>query len=293
MQSEVKEKAPVILATDDSQYAVLLDTAKYTQLQRAANLLASSDMVPEPYHNSIPNCAIAIQYAVRLQCDPMLFMSHTFVLKGKVGMDAQLMIALANRSGAFKTRITWEMGGDADGRYAVASTVLADSGQSVSQKIDVRLAKAEGWYERNGKWKTMTDRMLQWRSAAWLIKSYAPETILGLLETTEVEDIIDVTPPKETPPDQPTKLGVGAFMAATSAGPDSADGPLGAVREATEGYSTPSRDVCRDAPTIKEVSALIQAGKLDEAADLARSFNEDDRKVLEGQIKAKMEKASR
>lgn len=47
----------------------------------------------------------------------------------------------------------------------------------------------------------------------------------------------------------------------------------------------------QSAPTIAEVSKLIMTGKLDEAADLTRSFPDADRKVLEAQIEKARAKA--
>ena len=96
-------------------------------------------------------------------------------------------------------------------------------------------------------------------------------------------DWFDVPKAAEGVGNAPDK-GLGAFMAATEAHlqpepaePASADPELPAEPKS-------------GAPTIKEVSALIQKGDLDAAADLARSFPEAERAVLEASIKAKAKK---
>jgi hypothetical protein len=54
------------------------------------------------------------------------------------------------------------------------------------------MAKAEGWYSKNGsKWQTMPDQMLRYRAASFFVRSYAPELSLGIHTEHEVADIVD------------------------------------------------------------------------------------------------------
>jgi hypothetical protein len=57
------------------------------------------------------------------------------------------------------------------------------------------MAKAEGWYGKNGsKWKTMPQQMLMYRAASFMVNIVAPELSMGLTTVEEAHDIIDVTP---------------------------------------------------------------------------------------------------
>ena len=52
------------------------------------------------------------------------------------------------------------------------------------------MAKEENWYQKSGsKWKTLPELMPQYRSAAFLVRAYAPELSMGLQTIEEVEDI--------------------------------------------------------------------------------------------------------
>jgi hypothetical protein len=65
--------------------------------------------------------------------------------------------------------------------------------------VDIAMAKAEGWYGRNGsKWKTMPEVMLRYRAAAFFARLYAYDLICGLQTAEEVIDIdpIEVPPQK-------------------------------------------------------------------------------------------------
>jgi hypothetical protein len=54
------------------------------------------------------------------------------------------------------------------------------------------MAKAEGWYAKNGsKWQTMPEQMLRYRAASFFVRAYAPELSLGLATREEIEDSID------------------------------------------------------------------------------------------------------
>jgi hypothetical protein len=54
------------------------------------------------------------------------------------------------------------------------------------------MAKAEGWFAKNGsKWKTMPELMLRYRAAAFFGRLYAPDVLNGMHATEEAEDIGD------------------------------------------------------------------------------------------------------
>lgn len=63
-----------------------------------------------------------------------------------------------------------------------------------STQVSLEMAVAEGWYGKNGsKWQTMPDLMLQYRSAAFFGRIYAPELLMGLPSADEVRDTIVLT----------------------------------------------------------------------------------------------------
>ena len=63
---------------------------------RAAELFASSDLVPGHYRNKVANCFIAINRAQRLGIDELYFFEKTYIVKGKLGLATELAIELAN-----------------------------------------------------------------------------------------------------------------------------------------------------------------------------------------------------
>lgn len=97
--------------------------------------------------------------------------------------------------------------------------------------------------------------------------------------------------PKAETNGKPLDKGLGAFMAATE------PIPAAIAKEALENLdkfdAAKAREVQENVPTIASVSALIQKGDFDAAADLIRSFPEAERKVLELELKAQVKKKAK
>lgn len=166
-------------------------------MQRAAKLLASSTLVPKDYRGNIANCVISLNMANRLGADPLMVMQNLYVVHGRPGWSSQFLIASFNQCGRFSS-IRYEFFGDrgTDGWGCRAWSIeQATKEKIVGSDITIGLAKKEGWYARDGsKWQTMPQQMLMYRSAAWLVRAYAPEISMGLQTTEEIADVIDVTP---------------------------------------------------------------------------------------------------
>jgi hypothetical protein len=89
----------------------------------------------------------------------------------------------------FKGRINWRVEHRGTDKLAVTAFAhLADSGEEVSFTCDLPMAKAEGW-TKNPKYNSMPEVMLRYRSAAFLVRFYAPDVMLGYHTADEWEDV--------------------------------------------------------------------------------------------------------
>lgn len=162
---------------------------------RVAKMLSSSTLVPKEYAGNVANTAIALNMAARIGADPLQVMQSLVVVHGRPTWSAQFLIACFNQCGRYSSiryRFTGERGKDTYGCVAYA-TELATGEQIESSEITIGLAKAEGWYSRNGsKWQTIPQHMLMLRSAAWLVRTHAPELAMGLATKEEAIDAIDL-----------------------------------------------------------------------------------------------------
>ena len=169
--------------------------------QRMARALASSDLVPTQYRDKLANCLIALDIANQRKISPLTVMQNMSVIQGRPAWSAQYIIASINACGQFSPlRFDWrgEEGADSWGCRAYARD-LATNDRLDGTWITIAMAKAEGWYGRQGsKWQTMPEQMLRYRAGAFFGRIYAPHVTLGLPTAEElVDQIIDVTPTRE------------------------------------------------------------------------------------------------
>jgi hypothetical protein len=60
----------------------------------------------------------------------------------------------------------------------------------IGPEVTIKMAKDEGWYDKNGsKWKTMPDLMLRYRAAAFFARTECPESLMGFYTSEEMNDI--------------------------------------------------------------------------------------------------------
>lgn len=177
----------------------MLNPSIFDQLQRSATLYSKSGLVPKSFENNVAACFIGLQLAGAIGVNPFMLFQGLYNTNGKIGIETKVAVALANEKGVFTSPITHTFKGEGKTRSCTASATLTRSGKEVSLTVDWATVEAEGWNKKNGsKWNTMPDQMFRYRSSMWLIRTYAPEVLMGLNSLDEIEDakIIDVTPKK-------------------------------------------------------------------------------------------------
>ena len=157
---------------------------------RRATALAASDLVPTTYRKKPENCMIAIDLAERANMAPLMVMQNLDIIHGRPSWRSQYIIACINNSGRF-TPLQFEKNGEGDKRQCIAWSTDKETGVRVeSPPISIAMAKAEGWYSRNGsKWQTLPELMLMYRSASFFGRLYVPELLMGFPSIEESTDI--------------------------------------------------------------------------------------------------------
>lgn len=183
------------------------DPEQFATMQRVCNMFASSELVPDmyrisdknPQNKAIANCMIAIETAQRIGASPLMVMQNMYIVYGQPAWSSKFLIATVNGCGRFsslKYRMTL-LGlvkfnnTDVENWECVAYTSEKGSDEVLeSVPVSVAMAISEGWYGKNGsKWKTIPKLMLQYRSATFWTRAYAPELSMGIKSDDEVQDI--------------------------------------------------------------------------------------------------------
>ena len=165
----------------------------FVSVQRMAKALASSTLVPDSYRGeaNLGNCIIALELSQRIGASVMAVMQSMVPIHGKPTWSAAFLIATVNSCGRFSPmRFRWVGKEGADDWGCRAYAVEREGNlELVGALVTIAMAKAEGWYSKNGsKWKTMPEQMLQYRAAAFWTRAYAPEIALGMHTSEEIHD---------------------------------------------------------------------------------------------------------
>lgn len=188
------------LQEQGQQLSVLGAFANGEQFQmamQAAEMLASSSMVPTTYQNNPGSCFIALNTALRLRMDPLMIMQNLYVVQGRPSWSGQFAIALVNICPKFE--LTWfECRNGEDFQAGVRMCAQLKTGQHVyGTWVTPEMVKAEGWGK---KWQTMPEQMYKYRAAAFFARTNCPEALLGLSVEGEAEDTVGKSQPDIKPP---------------------------------------------------------------------------------------------
>lgn len=158
--------------------------------QRIAKVFASSSFVPDVYKGNICNCMIGLNMAIRMNADPLMVLQNLVVVHGTPTFEAKFAIACFNATGKYSTLSyaeVGERGKDTWGMYAYAIELKTGEVKK-GPVVTIQMAKDEGWYSRNPKWKSIPELMLRYRSASWFIRTTDSGIMMGFQTRDEAED---------------------------------------------------------------------------------------------------------
>ncbi|MCA0388514.1 MAG: hypothetical protein LCH52_08465 [Bacteroidetes bacterium] len=201
---------------DNAALEVFTNITNFDNAQRIAKALAASNLIPKAYQGNIANVLVALEMANRLGASVPMIMQNLFVIQGRPSWSSQFIIAAINSCGRFsslkftliekgKKTVTYvqsfydeqtrqksrkEYTFEIEDWECVASAVEKSSGTIVQgPEVSIEMAVREGWYSKEGsKWQTMPKVMLRYRAAAFFGRFYAPDILMGMSSTDEIED---------------------------------------------------------------------------------------------------------
>lgn len=159
--------------------------------QRMAKVFASSNLVPQQYQGNVGNVMIAMNMAQRMKADPLMVMQNLCIVHGTPAFEAKFAIACFNATGKYTPIRYEEIGEKGKNTYGMyAYSIDKGTGDLLKgPEITIALAKKEGWYDRNDKWKSIPQLMLRYRAASWFIRTTDPGVMMGFQTTDEAEDV--------------------------------------------------------------------------------------------------------
>ena len=178
-----------MLSKEDS---VFFNIAKFEHAQRVATMLSKSDLLPEQFRGNIGNCFIALNLAVRMGIDPFMLAQSMYVVHGRPGFEAKLLIALLQSSGRFGP-LYYKFEGSGKTRSCLAYAKDLKTGEVIEgPPVTWEMVEGEGWNKPKGsmpsKWSTMPDLMFRYRASTFFARVYDPGALMGMHTMDELED---------------------------------------------------------------------------------------------------------
>ena len=153
-----------------------------------AEKIASSVLIAGSYRHKPADVYMGLEMSEKLGVNLGEFLNNVYISGGKPCMTTALMISLVNRSGKFKEPIQFISKGEGDSLEVTAFAHL-QSGNRVTAGITMKQAHQEGW-TRNKMYQSLPELMLRYKSAAFLIRTFAPEvTLSGIHSVEEMQDV--------------------------------------------------------------------------------------------------------
>ena len=190
--AEKETKALTLASASKAEVTPGYDSASgFELLQRGAQALSASSMVPEKYAGNVANCIVALEMALRMRVSPLMVMQNLNVIRGKPSWSSVFLIGALNGSPHY-TAVKFSLSGEKgkDSRTCVATTTEKETGELIEgPEVTIKMAKDDGWWGRkDSKWPRMSELMLRYRAGAWLVRTVAPELTMGFPGEDEVMD---------------------------------------------------------------------------------------------------------
>jgi len=151
--------------------------------QRKAKAYASSLMMPQ-HLRDIGSMMVLNQMSNDLKIPMLLLAQNIFMVKGKIGMSAQLVISLINSSGIYDADIKFE---ERTEPFGVRAYAFKEGERVDGIWIDEDMIVANGWYS-NSNWKTLKPLMARYRSASYFARLNCPMVLMGFQTDDEIID---------------------------------------------------------------------------------------------------------
>lgn len=155
--------------------------------------LAKSSLLPDEFKNKPENVVIALGMSQKMQLDPFTVMQNLHIIRGKLSWSGAFCKTLIEQSGQYKDLDLIYVGKEnTEERGCYLQAVRIRDGKIIKgNTVTTKLAKDEGWYSKNTKWKTMTEQMLGYRAMAFFARLYCPEVLNGVMTSEENYDADD------------------------------------------------------------------------------------------------------
>lgn len=164
----------------------MLDGDSMDKMLTLAQQMATSKLsVPEHLRGNVGDCLAIITQAMLWNMNPFAVAQKTHVVSGRLGYEAQLVIAVVQNSGAIRGAFRFESRGDGASIEVRAGAVLRGESEITWGEW---LSAASVTTKNSPLWKTNVRQQMSYLQAKNWSRLYCPGAILGVYSVDELED---------------------------------------------------------------------------------------------------------
>ncbi len=180
----------------------MLEGDSMEKMWRMAEAMANSRVsVPEHLRGNVGDCMAICTQAMLWNMNPFAVAQKTHIVSGRLGYEAQLVIAVVQNSGAIRGAFHFEYRGDGANIECRAGAVLRGETQVTWGEW---LSAASVTTKNSPLWKTNVRQQMSYLQAKNWSRIYCPGAILGVYSTDELADTIaDDAPDARAPSPAP------------------------------------------------------------------------------------------
>jgi hypothetical protein len=160
----------------------MLEGDSMAKMWQMAEAMANSRVsVPEHLRGNIGDCMAICTQAMLWNMNPFAVAQKTHIVSGRLGYEAQLVIAVVQNSGAIRGAFRFEHDGD---KCRAGAVLRGDTEVTWGEWLS-----ASGVATKNSPlWKTNPKQQMSYLQAKNWSRIYCPGAILGVYSTDELED---------------------------------------------------------------------------------------------------------
>ena len=164
----------------------MLEGDSMDKMMRLAEQMACSKLsVPEHLRGNVGDCLAIITQAMLWNMNPFAVAQKTHVVSGRLGYEAQLVIAVVQNSGAIRGAFRFETRGEGPAIEVRAGAVLRGETEITWGEW---LSASSVTTKNSPLWKTNVAQQMSYLQAKNWSRLYCPGAILGVYSIDELED---------------------------------------------------------------------------------------------------------
>jgi hypothetical protein len=160
----------------------------FDEMQRVANIITKSSMVPARYKDKFEDAVVAIMYGAEVGMTPLASLRSIAVINGTPALYGDGPLALVQASGQLADIEEKIEGEDSDAPVAVCTVKRKGRASPTTRTFSRVDAQKAGLWAKQGPWTQYPKRMLQMRARAFALRDAFPDVLSGMGIGEEVED---------------------------------------------------------------------------------------------------------